>query len=86
MHVFVHSAVCPQFATLYTNKMHTLRYNYSNVSVHINSYMFRASYAHHQLYNTIVRPYYYLQNVEWSEVHRCTIYRDGYVHSNWSSL
>jgi len=28
--------------------MHTLRYNYNDVSVHINSYMFRPSLAHHQ--------------------------------------
>jgi len=31
-----------------TNKMLTLRYYYNNVLAHINSYVFRASLAHHQ--------------------------------------
>jgi hypothetical protein len=31
-----------------TNKIHTLRYNYNNVLIYINRYMFRPSLAHQQ--------------------------------------
>ena len=31
-------------------------------------------------------PRYHMQYMELSEVHRCMIYRDIYVHGNWSNL
>jgi len=34
--------------------MHTFLYNYNNVSVHINSYMFRASLAHDQGFHSCI--------------------------------
>jgi len=62
---------------------------YNNILVYINSYMFRASPAHRKgadVHVTIIGPYYHLQYAEMSEVHKFMLYRDGYVHRNWSSL
>ena len=43
----IHSVHYDTTATMQTNKMQTFRYNYSNILIYINSYMFWVSLAHH---------------------------------------
>ena len=42
-----HSVHYDTSATMQTNKMQTFLYNYNNILIYMNSYMFRASLAHH---------------------------------------
>jgi len=68
--------------------MHTLCYNYNyNIYklLHISG-LTGSSSGNAQLNTTIVRPCHHLQYVEMSQVHQCVTYREGYVHSKWSSL
>lgn len=69
--------------TMYINKKHTLRYNYSNVLIYVNFYMFRASLPHHQGVHNYINNHQTLSpspKYGIVEVHQHMIYRDGYVH------
>ena len=70
--------------------MHTVHCNDNNVLIYINWYIFWASLAHHQWVQCCIQQSLDLIIISnmfgLSEVHHCMIYRDGYVHGNWSSL
>jgi hypothetical protein len=49
-----HSAHFGNIVTMQSNKMHTFRYNYNNVLIYVNLYVFRATLVYHQgLYGCI---------------------------------
>jgi hypothetical protein len=85
-----HSVNYGTIATVSTNKMSILRYDYNNVLIHMKCYMFRPSVSHHQSVHSSTKQYLYLNHhlphAERSEVHQCMIYRAGYVQSTRRSL
>jgi len=67
--------------------MDTPRYYHNNVGIYIDCYMFLPSLPHHHAVHSSIKQLLKnsvnLRYVALSQVHQCTHYGKGYVHSNW---